>query len=141
MFLVDTNVVSELRRAKTGKVDANVLSWAESVSAVELYISTISILEIEIGVLRAERRDDKQGKALRKWFEGQVLTVFHERVIPIDIEVALRCADLHVPNPAADRDALIAASALVHGMSVVTRNVSDFSACGVSLINPWLGGA
>ncbi len=139
MFLVDTNVVSELRRSKTGKADANVLSWAESVSPVELYISTISILEIEIGVLQAEHRDHRQGKALRNWFEGQVLTVFHERVIPIDLEVARRCADLHVPDPAADRDALIAASALVHGMSVVTGNISDFSASGVPLVNPWMG--
>jgi toxin FitB len=137
MYLLDTNVVSELRKAKTGKVDRNVRNWAKSVSASTLFLSVISILELEIGILLVERRDRSQGALLRSWMENHVLPTFNDRILAVDTPVAQRCAAMHVPTPRSDRDALIAATALVHGMSVVTRNVSDFEPTGVAVVNPW----
>lgn len=135
MYLLDTNVVSELRKGK--KAHRNVRIWAESVPAASLYLSAISILELETGILLIERRDQKQGAVLRAWMDRHVLPTFAGRVLPIDTEVAQRCAALHVPNPRSDRDALIAATALVHGMTVATRNVSHFQPIGVAVVNPW----
>lgn len=137
MYLLDTNVVSELRKAKTNKVHARVKGWARSVSAATLFLSSISILELEIGILLVERRDAVQGKLLRSWMDGHVLTTFSDRILAVDTAVAQRCAVLHVPNPCSDRDALIAATALVHGLTVVTRNVEDFRPTGVPILNPW----
>lgn len=137
MFLLDTNVVSELRKARSGKADARVVAWAGSVPSSSLYLSTISILELEMGVLQVERRDSAQGRLLRAWLDGQVLPAFQGRVLSLDTEVAQRCARLHVPDPRAERDAVIAATALVHGMTVVTRNTRDFEATGVLLLDPW----
>jgi predicted nucleic acid-binding protein len=137
MFILDTNVVSELRKAKSGKADANVIAWAASIPTASLYLSAISILELELGVLLVERRDAAQGAILRAWLDDHVIPAFAHRILAVDTAVALRCAKLHVPNPCAERDALIAATALVHGMTVVTRNVADFAATGVKLLNPW----
>jgi len=139
MYLLDTNVVSELRKAKSGKIDRHIKIWANSVSATTLFLSAISILELETGILLVEKRDAAQGALLRCWMEEQVLPAFYNRILPVDTAVAQRCAALHVPNPRSDRDALIAATALVHGMAVVTRNVSDFKSTGVELLNPWQG--
>jgi predicted nucleic acid-binding protein len=113
------------------------LEWADRADASALYISAITVLELDTGVLLMERRDAKQGAALRAWLNEQVLTEFKDRVLAIDTAVARRCAGLHVPDPRAERDALIAATALVHGMTVVTRNTEDFGATGVRLLNPW----
>lgn len=135
MFLLDTNVVSELRKAR--KADPRVRHWAASHSPAAFYVSVISILEIEIGVLLAERRDGRQGAMLRLWFEGSVLPAFEDRILAVELSVARRCAGLHVPDPRSDRDALIAATALVHGLTVVTRNTGDFLRTGVPLLNPW----
>ena len=137
MFVLDTNVVSELRKAKSGKANKNVAAWAESVSIGSLFISAITILELEAGVLMQERRDKAQGAVLRVWLDQHVLPTFSGRVLPVDIAVAQRCARLHVPNPSSERDALIAATAFVHSMTIVTRNVTDFEATGVSVLNPW----
>ncbi|MDP1679299.1 MAG: type II toxin-antitoxin system VapC family toxin [Candidatus Nitrotoga sp.] len=137
MYLLDTNVVSELRKAKAGKADKNVIAWAASVSANSLFLSVITILELEIGIQLVERRDPTQGTLLRAWYEGQVLLTFSGRILPVDVLVAQRCAKLHVPDPCSDRDALIAATALVHGMTVITRNIADFQATGVGLLDPW----
>jgi len=137
MFLLDTNVVSELRKAKSGKADANVTAWAGSVPYGSLFISAITLLELEMGVLLVARRDPNQGAILRAWLDKHVVPAFHDRILPIDVAVAQRCARLHVPDPRAERDALIAATALVHGMTVVTRNISDFQPTGVPLLNPW----
>ena len=137
MYLLDTNVVSELRRAKAGKADKNVKAWADSVSASSLFLSSITILELETGILLLERRDPTQGAVLRTWLDGHVLPAFSGRILAIDVAVAQRCAKLHVPDPRADRDSLIAATALVHGMTVVTRNVADFEQTGVGIFNPW----
>lgn len=137
MFILDTNVVSELRKVRVGKADRYVAQWADSVDAGELFVSAITIHELEIGVLLAERRDPPQGALLRAWLNSHVLPAFAERVLPVDTAVAQRSARLHVPNPQPLRDGLIAATGLVHGMTVVTRNVIDFIASGVSLLNPW----
>ena len=137
MYLLDTNVVSELRKAKTGKIHRRVKAWAKSVPATTLFLSSISILELEIGILLVERRDPVQGKLLRSWMDGHVLPTFEDRVLAVDTAVAQRCATLHVPNPRSDRDALIAATALVHGLTVVTRNVEDFEPTGVAILDPW----
>lgn len=135
MYLLDTNVVSELRKA--GKADKNVSAWAASVSAASLFLSAITILELATGILLVQRRDPTQGAMLRTWLEGHVLPAFSGRILPVDVLVAQRCAKLHVPDPRSDRDALIAATALVHSMTVVTRNTVDFRATGVVLRNPW----
>jgi predicted nucleic acid-binding protein len=137
MFLLDTNVVSELRKVRLDKADINVAKWADSLDAASLYLSAITIMELETGVLQIERRDTKQGQVLRTWLDNYVLLEFTGRVLSVDTAVAQRCARLHVPDPRAERDALIAATALVHGMTVVTRNVDDFEATGVPLLNPW----
>ena len=137
MYLLDTNVVSELRKAKTGKIDKNIMAWADSVSAQSLFLSVITIMEIETGVLLIERRDPTQGAILRSWLDTHVLPAFTDRILPVDTAVAQCCAKLHVPDPRSDRDALIAATAFVHGMTVVTRNVDDFVATKVDILNPW----
>ncbi len=137
MFVLDTNVVSELRKISLGKADPHVARWADSVDAGSLYISAITVLELELGVLQIERRDPQQGAVLRTWLDRLVLPEFEGRTLAIDTAVAQCCARLHVPDPRAERDALIAATALVHGMTVVTRNLADFKAMSAPLLNPW----
>ena len=138
MFVIDTNVVSELRKVRHGMADINVTAWAESVDATDLFISAITVMELELGVLSIERKDATQGILLRTWLEQHVLPEFSGRTLPVDTAVTQRCAKLHVPDRRGERDALIAATALVHGMTLVTRNVADFKSTGVTLINPWL---
>jgi toxin FitB len=135
MFLLDTNVISELRRPD--KAHRNVAAWANAIPAAGFFISAISILEIELGARLIERKDTAQGAVLRAWIDNHILARFEDRILAIDTAVALRCAQLHVPNPRAERDALMAATALVHGLTIVTRNVGDFEPTGVPLINPW----
>jgi toxin FitB len=135
MFLLDTNVISELRRP--ARANKNVLAWAKENSAAAFFLSVISILEIELGALQIARRDAAQGATLRAWIDDQILSRFENRILPIDTAVAQRCAGLHVPDHRADRDALIASTAMVHGLTVVTRNVADFQLVGVALLNPW----
>ena len=137
MFLLDTNVISELRKAGDGKADANVVAWLSSVDATTFYLSAVTLMEIEVGILRIERRDPAQGARLRAWMNQHILPEFADRTLPVDTAVALRCASLHVPDPRPERDAFIAATALAHGMTVVTRNVADFAPTGVPLLNPW----
>ena len=137
MFVLDTNVVSELRKVRLGKADANVAAWAQSMDAADLFVSAITIMELELGVLSMERKDASQGALLRTWLDHHVLPEFSGRTLPVDTAVAQRCARLHVPDKRGERDALIAATALVHGMAVVTRNTADFKPTGVALINPW----
>ncbi|MSQ53595.1 MAG: type II toxin-antitoxin system VapC family toxin [Betaproteobacteria bacterium] len=137
MYLLDTNVVSELRKIRPGRADAGVARWAEVTDANDMYLSAITIQELEIGVLLIERRDPIQGAIFRSWLDGHVLTAFSGRILAIDTAVARRGALRHVPDPRPVRDGLIAATALVHGMTVVTRNVADFESTGVSVLNPW----
>lgn len=136
MYLLDTNVVSELR--KNHRAAPSVMRWARPIPASSLYLSSITVLELETGILRLERHDAAQSKLLRTWLEHHVLPAFAGRILPIDAAVASKCARLHVPDPRSEYDALIAATALVHGMTVVTRNTADFAGSGVTLINPWI---
>lgn len=137
MYLLDTNVVSEFRKAKSGKIDKKVDAWANTHPVAMMYLSVVTVLELEMGVLLMEMRDMLQGERLRAWLDTKVMPAFANRILSIDTAIAKRCATLHVPDRKSDRDALIAATALVHGISVVTRNVSDFLPTGVNIINPW----
>lgn len=134
MFLLDTNVVSELRKTQA---DPAVVAWARSVPAYKLYISAITLLEIETGILRLERRDPGQAAPLRNWLEVHVMAAFAGRVLSVDGAVARRCARLHVPDRSNECDALIAATALVYDLTVVTRNTRDFAFSGAPVLNPW----
>lgn len=137
MFLLDTNVISELRKVKSGRADKGVVAWASTLDAGTLFLSAMTIMELEIGILQVERRDASQAALLRAWMETQVVRSFADRILPVDLAVAQRCAALHVPDPRSERDAMIAATALVHGMTVATRNVADFERTNVRLFNPW----
>ncbi|MUZ73196.1 PIN domain-containing protein [Agrobacterium vitis] len=136
-YLLDTNVVSELRKVGDGKADRNVTEWIGAQDSRTLFISAITILELERGILSLQRRDTAQGSRLRTWMDGRVRPEFAERILVIDGAVATRCAHLHIPDRRNESDALIAATALVHGLAVVTRNIQDFEGTGVVLINPW----
>ena len=135
-YLLDTNVVSELRKPPS-RISDRVRAWAARTPSGDLYLSVIVLLELEMGVLAIERRDSAQGGRLREWLELQVLPAFAERILAIDAKAARICAELHVSERRPDRDALIAATALSHGMTVVTRNVSDFTPMGVPTLDPW----
>jgi predicted nucleic acid-binding protein len=137
MLLLDSNVVSELRKVRLGKADPNVAKWSKTLDIADLFISTVTIHELEIGVLLVERRDPLQGAVFREWLDSQVLSAFDGCILPLDVAVARRAAKLHVPNPQPINDAFIAATALVHGMTVATRNLADFATMGVPLLNPW----
>jgi predicted nucleic acid-binding protein len=134
MYLLDTNVLSELRKVKTGQADPAVAAWAKRTPADNLFPSCITVLELQIGLLLIERRDAVLGTLLRHWLHHQILPAFAMRILPADTSVALRCVTLHVPDPQTERDALVA---LVHGFIVVARNVADFQATGVLFFNPW----
>lgn len=135
MYLLDTNVISELRKPRC---DTQVKAWSSAQLPASLFISAITVMELETGILRVERRDTRQGRLLRLWLEQQVLPSFTGRILAIDTQISRRCAHLHVPDPRSECDALIAATALVHGLTVVTRNTQDFQYCGVPVFNPWI---
>ena len=135
MFILDTNVVSELRRLE--RALPTLKAWAATVPAAQQYVSCITIMELDVGALAIGRKDKVQGEILNRWINNHVLPFFKGRILSIDTEIARRCAPLHVPNPHGDRDALIAATALVHRMTIVTRNVADFAPTGVPILNPW----
>jgi len=137
MFILDTNVVSEIRKIRPGTAHPYVALWADSVNASSLYLSAITVLELELGILQLERKNPQQGSILRRWLESCVLPEFEDRILPVDARVARCCASLHVPDPRSERDAMIAATARVHGMTVVTRNQGDFERTGVPWLNAW----
>lgn len=137
MYILDTNVISEIRKAKSNRADNNVIAWANSTPSSEMFVSAITILELEMGVLAMQRKDPEQGNILRAWLDNHVMIAFADRILPFDTAVAQRCAKLHIPNPKSDRDAMIGATALTHGMRLVTRNVADFQWMNLNIINPW----
>lgn len=138
MYLLDTNVISELRKQTSGKADKKVVDWAKSVPADSLYLSVITIMELQMGVLSIQRKDSRQGNLLRQWLDSQVIPAFSNRTLAIDVPITQCCASLHIPDPRSERDALIAATAIVNGMTVVTRNLADFEPTGVKTFDPWL---
>src|SRR5262245_60644296 len=133
MFVLDTNVLSELRKVRAGRADTRVATWAASVDTADLFVSAISIHELQVGVLRSERKNPAQGTLLRAWLNDHVLPAFDGRILPFDTAVALRSAQLSVPDTRPLQDGMIAATALAHGMTVVTRNLADFQPTGVRL--------
>lgn len=140
MILLDTNVVSESRKLGSGRADPVFTAWLESVDPGATYLCAMTIFELERGVLRMERRDPVQGPMLRRWLDGVVRPAFDGRILGMSSEIATRCAQLHVPDPKGERDAWIAATALVHGMTLATRNTIDFADIGVALVDPWRSG-
>jgi predicted nucleic acid-binding protein len=141
MLLLDTNVVSELRKVSSGRAHPNVVLWNETVDPAETFISAVVLHELEIGVRLVERHDAVAGKALRNWLENAVLTTFSGRILPLDDAAAVQAAQWHVPNPKPINDAYIAATAFTRRMTLVTRNIGDFEGMGVTLVNPWDGQA
>ncbi len=138
MFVLDTNVVSELRKAAAGKANPGVTDWADSIPTPLMFMSVITLHELEHGVLLAERRDPEQGKILRSWLDSSVAAAFEDRLLPVSADIARTAAALHVPDPTPFRDALIAATAICHDMTVITRNTSDFERyTNLNLTNPW----
>ncbi len=135
MYIIDTNVISELR--KRNRANPNVLRWADETDPSGFFLSSVTLLEIKYGALLINRRDPVQGKLMLLWLNRDIIGGFAGRILPIDEDVALTCAALHVPDPRPDRDAYIAATALVHDLTVVTRNTRDFDGTGVKLFNPW----
>ena len=142
MYLLDTNVLSEMRKAARTKassprMDRRVEKWATTVSPTELHLSVISILEMERGYHLLVRRDPAQAEVIRTWVHNGLLPSFEGRILAVDLDVVRCCAGLSIPDPVDYRDSLIAATAMVHGMTVVTRNVRHFQPTGVALLNPW----
>ncbi|MFT3889809.1 MAG: type II toxin-antitoxin system VapC family toxin [Arachnia sp.] len=132
-YLLDTNVLSDARRRSSPRLSR----WLAEQRVIDLGISAITLLELELGVRLMERRDARQGAALRRWLQDQVVAAFSGRVLPVDGPVAIQCAGLHVPDRMPDMDALIAATALAHDLTLVTRNTDDMARPGVRLLNPW----
>ena len=137
MYLLDTNALSELRKRRSGKINPAVEAWAGSVDQADMYLSVITIMEVELGIALLERRDPRQAGVLRLWLHEKVMPAFTGRILPVDTTIALRCARLHVPETKSERDAWIAATGLVHDMTIVTRNAVDFAGTGVTLLDPW----
>ncbi len=137
MYLLDTNALSELRKRRSGKISAAVEAWAGSVDQADMFLSVITVMEIELGIALLERRDTRQAGVLRLWLHDKVMPAFAGRILPVDTTIALRCARLHVPDTKSERDAWIAATGLVHDLTIVTRNVVDFAGTEVTLLDPW----
>jgi predicted nucleic acid-binding protein len=133
-FLVDTNVISELRKGERGH--PNLRAWAEATGWNALHTSWIAIAEMKRGVELIRRRDKPQGVVLQAWLT-EILDRLGDRILPVDRAVAEIWVDLMVPNPRSPLDTLIAATARAHGLTLVTRNVRDFANCGIALLDPW----
>ncbi len=137
MYLLDTNIISESRKLGTPKVDPRAARWLGQVDFETTFVSAMTIFELERGVRQMERRDTKQGAALRRWLDDQVMTTYENRTLPLSRSVALICAGLQIPDPKSERDAWIAATAIEAELILVSRNVVDFVNMGVGLINPF----
>jgi predicted nucleic acid-binding protein len=141
MYLLDTNIVSELRK-DTGRANPGVEAWARSSigrreGGRRAFLSVIVLMELEKGVRLAERRDPFQGAILREWLERRVRRDFEGAILPVTEPVAMQAAAYQVPDPAPVADALIAATAAVHGLTVVSRNVNHYRPMGVAVLNPF----
>jgi toxin FitB len=140
MYLLDTNIISESRKLGSTRIDRNAARWFAQVDVESTFISAMTLFELERGVRQIERRDAQQGVVLRRWLSDQIMTTYEQRTLPLSRAVALICASLHIPDPKSERDAWIAATAIDAGLTVVSRNVSDFANMGVRVINPFEAG-
>ncbi len=142
MYLFDTSAITELRKAKHKnkkfKADPGLIEWVKHVDHSTIYVSSIAFMEIEIAILSMEKKNKHQGKLLRNWFDELVKPAFDGRVIAFDQAIALKCAALRVPDPHRMRNAIVAATALVHKMILVTKNEKDFIYTGVDIVSPWI---
>jgi predicted nucleic acid-binding protein len=134
-FLLDTNVVSELR--KGARADRNVVAWFESLDADDLYLSVLVVGEIRRGIERIRRRDAKSAQTLDRWLSA-LSAGFEDRILPVDRTVAEEWGRMNVPDPLPVLDALMAATAKVHGLVLATRNVKDVASTGVRTLNPFV---
>lgn len=137
MYLLDTNIISEIRKLAKNKCDKNVADWVRSTSKDLMFTNAVVMMELERGVMSIERKDTTQGELLRHWFEMDVKPAFHGKILKIDEKTAQICAKLHIPDHAPENDAWIAASAIQHNLVLVTRNTVDFARTGVKLFNPF----
>ncbi len=135
MYLLDTVTVSELRKGQD-RADPGVVEWNGTVSADHTHLSVVTLRELRTGALLVDRRDPHSGSALLRWVD-HVAAAYAGRVLPIDAAIAEVCAAIHVPHPKPAEDAWIAATASVHGLTVVTRNTTDFATMDVPVHNPW----
>jgi predicted nucleic acid-binding protein len=133
-FLLDTNVLSELRKGK--RANEQVLAFAADAGWESIHTSWIVIAELRRGAALIRRRDTAQARALEAWI-GWIIEILDERIHVVDRPVAETWASLMVPDPRSPLDALIAATALSRGLTLVTRNIRDFDGCGLSLLDPW----
>ncbi|MBN6067169.1 type II toxin-antitoxin system VapC family toxin [Aggregatibacter actinomycetemcomitans] len=138
MYLLDTNIVSELRKLEKGRADPNVTKWFQQVDLQQAYLSVITLFEIKIGILQLIRHDAQQATILQNWFTNTLLPNFENRILPLDQNVALACAELHIPDKKPLNGSYLAATAKVHHLKMVTRNLKDFQHSGVEIINPFV---
>ncbi|CAM3841566.1 type II toxin-antitoxin system VapC family toxin [Avibacterium endocarditidis] len=137
MYFIDTNVLSEIRKIKSGKANQGVIRWLSEINEQQIYTNIVVMMELERGILAKERKDPWQGKILRQWFENTIKIGFANRILHLDAKTAQICATLHIPNHCPKNDAWIAASAIQYGLTLVTRNTADFSRMGIKLFNPF----
>jgi len=141
MYLLDSNIISEFRKAPSGRANPGVVTWAQTIAPESLFISAITLMELEKGVQLKTRQDPATGTVLRRWLTQRLLPAFRGRVLPVDEAVALENAGYHVPDPRPLADSLIAATAKVHSLCVVTRNMKNFEPFkqthGLRVFNPW----
>lgn len=137
MYLFDTNIVSEMRKIKRGDADKQLVTWLQSVSHTDFYTNAVVLMELQRGILGKVRKDPQQAKNLENWFQTAVKTMFEGRILPIDETTATICARLHVPNLTPENDAWIAASAIQHNLTLVTRNTKDFQHPNLRVFNPF----
>jgi predicted nucleic acid-binding protein len=133
-YLVDTNVISELR--KGGRCHPGVASWFAEVSSEEIYLSVLTMGEIRKGIENIRRRDESAAKTLEAWL-GELIATHSNRILPVDEAVAEQWGRFNVPDPLPVLDGLLAATASVHGLTLVTRNVKDVERTGVACLNPF----
>ncbi len=138
MYILDNNVISELRKIKSSKANDGVVQWIKDKPRNQLFTCDIVIMEIYRGILLKERKDIVQASHLRSWFNNFVMAYFDGRILGIDHNVSLICAGFHVPNPRAENDTWIASIAKYHNMILVTRNEKDFENLPIKIINPFI---
>jgi PIN family toxin-antitoxin system, toxin component len=137
MYLLNTNIISELKKLDSGKIHPQVQRWAYSINLMQTKISVVSITEIRTGILSLARKDQAQAASLDNWFTNRLLPAYRTRTLSVDTEVALICAQLHIPTKRPINDAYIAATAIAHNLTLVTRNVRDFQGLPLILENPF----